>query len=259
MEKIVGRGQQNVGSVERLGSAAVGAWMVWSGLRRGVLTGAPTAAAGIGLITRAVSGYCPVYGMLGIDRRDPAERRADLPVRVEQSIVVMRPAGELYTMWRDLPGLPRFMRHLESVTVIDDLRSRWVARGPAGTSVSWEAVIVHDEPGVGLGWRSLPEESPEASGAEAAPPEAETAVEPPAGAGTTRPRAARVEHAGSVRFRPLRDGGGTAVTVVLRYRPIGGVLGAAAARLLGENPDQQIAEDLARFRDLAENRALSPA
>lgn len=69
----------------------------------------------------------------------------------------------------------------------------------------------------------------------------------------------RVEHAGSVRFRPLRNGAGTAVTVVLRYRPTGGVLGATAARLLGENPDQQIAEDLARFRDLAENRALSPA
>lgn len=255
MEKIVGRPRQNVGSVERLGSAAVGAWMVWSGLRRGVLIGAPTAAAGIALIGRAVSGYCPVYGALGVDRHDPAERRADLPLRVEQSIVVMRPAQELYAIWRDLPGLPRFMRHLESVTVIDDLRSRWVARGPAGTSIGWEAVIVHDEPGVGLGWRSLPEDS----AAETAPPEAESAAAPPSGAGATRPGAMRVEHAGSVRFRSLRNGAGTAVTVVLRYRPTGGVLGATAARLLGENPDQQIAEDLARFRDLAENRALSPA
>jgi len=37
------------------------------------------------------------------------------------------------------------------------------------------------------------------------------------------------------------------------------VLGATAARLLGEDPDRQIAEDLARFRELAENRALTPA
>jgi uncharacterized membrane protein len=255
MEKIVGRAQQNVGSLERFGSAALGAWMVWRGLRRGVLVGAPTAAAGVGLITRAVSGYCPVYGRLGIDRRDPAERGVDLPLRVEQSIVVMRPAQELYEIWRDLAGLPRFMRHLESVTVIDDRRSRWVARGPAGTTVSWDAVIVHDEPGAGLGWRSVPEEPV----TDAVPPEAEAGTEPPSGTDAARGSAPRVEHAGSVRFLPLRGGAGTAVTVVLRYRPSGGVLGAAAARLLGEDPDRQIADDLARFRELAENRATTPA
>ncbi len=130
------------------------------------------------------------------------------------------------------------MRHLESVAVIDDLRSRWGARGPAGTRLTWDAVTVHDEPGVGLGWRSLGEES---------------GMEPAPGGGM------RVDHAGSVRFRPLRNGGGTAVTVVLRYRPAAGVLGARVAQLLGEAPDRQIAEDLARFRDLAEHRALSPA
>ena len=79
MEKIVGRAQQNVGSLERFGSAALGAWMVWRGLRRGVLVGAPSAAAGIGLITRAVSGYCPVYGRLGIDRRT-RHAGVDLPL-----------------------------------------------------------------------------------------------------------------------------------------------------------------------------------
>ena len=255
MEKIVGRAQQNVGSLERFGSAALGAWMVWRGLRRGVLVGAPSAAAGIGLITRAVSGYCPVYGRLGIDRRDPGTRGVDLPLRVEQSILVMRPAHELYGIWRDLAGLPRFMRHLESVTVIDDVRSRWVARGPTSITVSWDAAIVRDEPGAALSWRSLPEEP----GTEAAPPEAETAAESPPGAEAPQPRASRVDHAGSVRFRPLRGGAGTTVTVVLRYRPAGGVLGATAARLLGEDPDRQIAEDLARFRELAENRALTPA
>jgi uncharacterized membrane protein len=260
MEKIVGRAQQNVGSLERLGSGALGAWMVWSGLRRGVLVGAPTAAAGIALITRAVSGHCPVYGLLGIDRRDRDERGVDLPLRVEQSVVVMRPAHELYGIWRDLAGLPRFMRHLESVTVLDEARSRWVARGPAGTRVSWDAVIVHDEPGAGLGWRSVPEEPAAEPATAVPPPEAETAAgAPSSGAAVTARPAPRVEHAGSVRFRALRGGAGTAVTVVLRYRPAGGVLGAAAARLLGENPDQQIADDLARFRELAENRALTPA
>jgi uncharacterized membrane protein len=261
MEKIVGRAQQNVGSVERLGSATLGAWMVWRGLRRGVLPGAPTAAAGIALIARAVSGYCPMYGRLGIDRRDRDERGVDLPLRVEQSVVVMRPAHELYGIWRDLAGLPRFMRHLESVTVLDDARSRWVARGPAGTRVSWDAVIVHDEPGAGLGWRSVGgEPATEDAATELPPPEAEAAAGAPSSRDTApRPRAPQVDHAGSVRFRALRGGAGTAVTVVLRYRPAGGVLGAAAARLLGENPDQQIAEDLARFRELAENRALTPA
>jgi uncharacterized membrane protein len=231
MEKILGRAEPNVGSLERLASAALGAYLIYRGIRRGLITGAPTAMAGIGLVTRAVSGYCPVYGTLGVDRSDGGRARAELPLRVEQSVVVMRPATELYATWRDLAGLPRFMRHLESVTVIDELRSRWVTRGPVGTTLGWDAVIVHDELGVGLGWRSLPDESGEAT----------------------------VEHAGSVRFRGLPDGRGTEVTVMLRYRPTGGVLGATVARLLGEHPDRQIAEDLARFRDLAERPMLEPA
>lgn len=238
MEKVVGPARRNVGPLARLASAAAGAWMVWTGLHRTPLIGTPAVAAGVALIFRGMSGHCPISAGLGAQAGDADDRRADLPLRVEQSIVVMRPVQELYAMWRDLSRLPRFMRHLESVTVIDDLRSRWVARGPAGTRVTWDAVIVRDEPGVSLGWRSLGDEP----GMDPAPP-----------------GVMRVDHAGSVRFRPLRSGGGTAVTVVLRYRPAGGVLGAAVAQFLGEDPDRQIGEDLARFRDLAEHRALSPA
>ena len=67
-------------------------------------------------------------------------------IHVEQSITVGRPPEEIYRFWRDFENLPRFMEHLESVKVLDDRRSHWRARAPAGSSVEWDAEIVEDRP-----------------------------------------------------------------------------------------------------------------
>ena len=101
MEKVVGPARRNVGPLERLASAAAGAWMVWTGLHRTPLIGTPAVAAGVALIFRGMSGHCPISAGLGAQAGDADDRRADLPLRVEQSIVVMRPVQELYAMWRD--------------------------------------------------------------------------------------------------------------------------------------------------------------
>jgi uncharacterized membrane protein len=61
-----------------------------------------------------------------------------------------------------------------------------------------------------------------------------------------------IPNAGSVQFRPAPDGRGTEVKVVLDYRPPAGKLGAAFARLFGEEPQQQVEEDLQRFRRVME-------
>jgi len=61
-----------------------------------------------------------------------------------------------------------------------------------------------------------------------------------------------IDNAGSVRFRPGPNGRGTEVTVELNYEPPAGVIGATIAKLLGEEPEVQVREDLRRFKQIME-------
>jgi len=139
-------------------------------------------------------------------------------IKVEESVTIHRPVLEVYRFWRNFENLPRFMDHLESVTVIDDTHSHWVAKGPAGSRVEWDAVIHNEVADELIAWRSLP--------------------------------GAEVDNAGSVHFTPTPNGTGTDVRVVLSYDPPAGKLGAAVAKILGEEPSQQVAEDLRRFKQV---------
>ena len=125
---------------------------------------------------------------------------------------------EVYRFWRNFENLPRFMDHLESVAVIDEDRSHWVAKAPAGTKVEWDAVIHNEIEDELIAWRSLP--------------------------------GSEVNNAGSVHFEPTADGRGTEVRVILSYDPPAGKVGAAVAKLLGEEPSQQVEEDLRRFKQV---------
>jgi uncharacterized membrane protein len=58
--------------------------------------------------------------------------------------------------------------------------------------------------------------------------------------------------AGSVRFRQAPGGRGTEVHVSLNYEPPDGLLGASLAWFFREEPRIQIAEDLARFKQVVE-------
>jgi uncharacterized membrane protein len=139
---------------------------------------------------------------------------------VQQSTIVNCPPEQCYRFWRDLERLPTFMQHLESVKVIDDRRSHWRAKGPAGSKVEWDAEITEDQPGQLLGWRSI--------------------------------KGADVENSGTVRFTPAPGGGGTVVQVQMQYRPPAGRMGAMVAKLFGEEPSQQVKMDLRRFKQLIE-------
>ena len=114
-------------------------------------------------------------------------------IKVEQSVTINRPVLEVYRFWRNFENLPRFMDHLEAVTVMDETRSHWVAKGPAGTRVEWDAVIHNEIDDELIAWRSLP--------------------------------GSEVNNAGSVHFTPLGRRDGTEVRVVLSYEPPAGKLG----------------------------------
>ena len=62
---------------------------------------------------------------------------------------------ELYDFWKNFENLPRFMAHLKDVKKIDERRSHWVAKAPAGMSAEWDAEIINDEPNALIAWRSL--------------------------------------------------------------------------------------------------------
>lgn len=222
---------QNVSTVERGLSTLGGALLAAYGLRRRSPQGITAAVVGGTLVYRGLSGHCPVYASLGVSTAErgawPGEHRLRHPaedlsgargVNVEHSLTIDRPRSELYRFWRQLDNLPRFMDHLESVEVLDNRRSRWIARGPAGTSVQWDAEVINEVPNDVIGWASLP--------------------------------GSQVSTAGSVTFRDAPGGRGTEVRVRLQYDPPAGKAGAAVAWLLGEEPSQQIREDLRRLKHI---------
>jgi len=141
-------------------------------------------------------------------------------IRVEESVRIARPPAEVYAFWRNLENLPRFMLHLDRVSETSDMRSHWVARGPAGVDVAWVAEIINDIPNHVIAWRSLP--------------------------------GSDVTTAGSVTFEDSNSVDGTRLTVKLQYDPPAGRLGAAVARLFGRAPSQTIREDLQRLKLLLE-------
>jgi uncharacterized membrane protein len=172
---------------------------------------------------RAMTATAAVAGITAVDLYT-AVRAGRRPwaygLSLHAAITVKRPRDEVYGFWRDMENLPRFMMHLRSVEVIDQRRSRWTAKGPVGKAVEWDAQIVEDRPEELIAWRS-------AAGA-------------------------RVRNSGSVSFTDAPGGRGTEVRVELRFDPPGGMIGAAFARLLGEHPDQQVRDDLRRFKQVME-------
>lgn len=224
-----GSRRQNVGRAERWISGVGGAALLGYSLRRSRLR-LLLLPIGVHLVRRALSGHCEINQALGRNTAtgDDSDAIARLErgegTKVEQAIVIGRPRDELFRFWRQLDNLPRFMDHLESVTVLDEHRSHWVAKGPLGARVEWDAEIVHEIPDEILAWRSLP--------------------------------GSDVDQAGQVQFTPAH-GGGTEVRVVLRYATPGGQAGATVAHLLGDDPARQIADDLRRFKQVTEGGVVS--
>jgi uncharacterized membrane protein len=141
-------------------------------------------------------------------------------VVTKRGVTVRRSPAECYAYWRDFENLPRFMRHLESVTVTGENRSHWVAKAPAGQTVEWDAETTEDVPDERIAWRSV--------------------------------EGSDVRNAGAVEFRAAPGGRGTEVRVTLEYEPPLGKLGSKVAMLWREEPGQQVHDDLRHFKQVME-------
>ena len=139
---------------------------------------------------------------------------------VTAAITIRQSPEAVYAFWHDFENLPRFMRHLVSVRTTGDGRSHWEATAPVGKTVAWDAEIVEDRPNELISWRSLP--------------------------------GADVANSGTIRFTPAPGDRGTEVRLEMEYAAPGGKIGVAALKLFGEEPEQQVRDDLRRFKQVCE-------
>jgi uncharacterized membrane protein len=137
--------------------------------------------------------------------------------RVEKQVTVRAPAQAVYDVWHNFENFPRFMSNIEEVRATPDGRSHWKAKGPLGASAEWDAEVTMDEPARSIGWRSIDGSS--------------------------------LATAGRVDFDDL--GETTRVRVLLQYDAPAGAAGNLVAKLFSD-PDQQVADDLDRFKQAME-------
>ncbi len=217
-----GERQAEASDMERWASLIGGGALVLMGLRQASLRGVLTALAGGGLIYQGASKHSTIQQAqeaIGLNK----------PIKVEKTVTINKPAEELYRYWHNFENLPSFMKHLKSVKVYNEKpgarRSHWIANAPLGNSVEWDADILEDRENELISWASV--------------------------------EGADIENSGFVRFQPAPANRGTEVKVVLEYNPPGGTLAAIFAKLFGEEPEQQIGDELRRFKMLMETGEIA--
>jgi uncharacterized membrane protein len=215
---------RNVSNFERGLSIAIGAFMLYRGLkkfRKSPVSNLGKATTGAYILARGITGFCHVYDYFNIE----GNKRTSINIR--NTFIVNKPRYEVYAFWRKLENLPLFMRHLKSVQELDDNKSQWEAQIPNKmVTVKWKAEIVKEEPGTLLAWQSLP--------------------------------GATIENAGKVEFRDALGDRGTELRIMITYRPPAGNIGHGVARMFNSMFEKMVKEDVTNFKqfiDLKESLA----
>jgi uncharacterized membrane protein len=216
----------NVGAAERKASIASGlAMLSYIVTRRpDIKVGLPLGLEAGYMLYRGATGHCVFYEMLDINRAEEGQQG----IQVQRAVTVNKPRDELFRIWRNFENLPRFMTHLNRVDVDESTggtRSHWVAKAPFGREVEWDSDVIEERENEHLAWKSLP--------------------------------GSVVESTGAVEFSDAPGGRGTIVKVTMEYHPPAGSMGAAIAKLLGEEPALQIKEDLRHFKQVMETGEIA--
>ncbi|SBT67270.1 Uncharacterized membrane protein [Micromonospora sediminicola] len=189
------------------------------GRRRRRLVGVTGAVLGITVLDLLTAVHATRAKEAGSASATRGARRGG-PMELTATTTVRKPPSEVYAFWRDLDKLPSFMAHLEEVRPTGERTSHWSANAPFGKNVEWDAEIIGDVAGEKIAWRSIGK--------------------------------ADVPNAGTVRFVPAPDGVSTEVHVLLTYDIPGGAVGKAVAKYFGEEPHQQLDDDLRRLKQVLE-------
>ncbi len=146
---------------------------------------------------------------------------------IGKTVTINRPRAELFAFWRDFSNLPRFMENLVSVEQLDNRRSRWVVKAPAGKTVEWIAAITEEGQDEFIAWAS--EEG------------------------------AAVPNSGRIDFRDAPGGRGTWVSATILYDPPAGIIGKVIATMFQREPAIQARRELRRFKQLMETGEVATA
>lgn len=137
---------------------------------------------------------------------------------VGRAITINKPAAELWAFFRDFSNLPTFMENVVSIDVLDDKRSHWKVKAPAGRTVEWDAVVTDEAEGRFIAWQA---------------------------------ENADVPNSGRVEFREA-GARGTVVHAHIVYDPPAGAVGKLIAKMFQREPNMQARQDLKRFKQLME-------
>lgn len=205
----------NISKTERALMLAGGSYLLYKAIRQkdgGLLKGIAAGA----MLFRGISGYCPAYDAL--DKTKVLKKSSNIVINT--ALTVDKPVQEVYNAWRRLEALPLFMKHLESVTEIDNTTSKWKAKIPGGLgTVTWKAEILMDEPNSLLSWHSVQD--------------------------------ATIENSGKVRFR--EKGSSTELEVTISYKAPLGHAGAVAAKLMNPIFEKLVKSDIDNFKEYIES------
>ena len=214
---------KNVGTTERIISALAGSFLVFHGMRKGrKLSEIPV---GSFLLFRGATGYCPVKERITTNGHAIARANGKAhptTCDIDTNVVINKPRHEVYAFWRKLENLPLFMKHLESVKVIDEKTSLWAAKIPGGFgTIEWESEITTDVENERISWRSLPD--------------------------------SEIRNSGNVEFRDAGNGT-TNLHAVISYEAPGGIIGEKVGQLLNPVFEKMVQSDIASFKKYIESR-----
>lgn len=210
------------GQITRAGAPALGAVLIFYGLRKRSIRGVAMALVGAGLLVKTVRSVSER------EQNDSAQfsnqspkSETSMPMAVSRSMTIGKTADELYDAWHDPTIFSHVMGDFAEVTSTDEERYHWTIHGPAGIDSSWETRIIEDEPGEAIRWESLSD--------------------------------ATVPNSGSVQFRPAAGDRGTVVTLSLEFDPPGGTVGKTVLKRLDIVPETLAGHTLGRFKSLTES------
>jgi uncharacterized membrane protein len=200
----------SIGEVERLATALGGGLLIALGLRQG-RRGIPLAVIGGVLVARGAGGQSLIYRSLGVSSAGSEA------VTITRAATIDADQGELYRLWRNIEGLPRFMPQIEAISLLDERRWRWTATAPGGASIAGEAEITQEEEPWLIVWRARPDQ-------------------------------VQTWSTGRVELRSAPGGRGTEVRVRLEYEAPMGELGRLVSAAAGQAPAQQVGDSLRRLK-----------
>jgi uncharacterized membrane protein len=204
--------QENWSPGTRVLVGSAGSILFTAGLTQRFPTACILGTAGLALLARSASNMS--WGrMLGVS----GGRRA---VDVHKTITLNGPLQRVFPFFADYANFPRFMAHVREVRDLGNGRSYWVAAGPGGVPVTWNAAITAFEPNRLIAWRSEP--------------------------------GSVIANAGVLHFQP-EGNDRTRVDLRFSYNPPGVALGHVAAMVFGADARSSFDDDLVRLKGLIEH------